>query len=218
MTDEYKLLRRGGTDKWLVTPEGDQLPVVKIGAGQFARVYATLGPRPVVYVIVPDERNDMAKDVMAQAWRRAPSPHLPSIERVGDTIDAAVYRMPFYKTPLRAGDWPETWKGMRLLQSCALKARAASPMWSRGWDDYSHKMDVTVDCVMRHDRRLGHALSVIRDAADDISPDFEFEFSPRNLATDKAGILILLDPVYDRLKIDEMRSRLHVRRGGIRWV
>ena len=45
------------------------------------------------------------------------------------------------------------------------------------------------------------------DTAANYSDDYVFEFSPRNLATDDAGNLVLLDPLFDREKLQAKRQR-----------
>jgi hypothetical protein len=58
------------------------------------------------------------------------------------------------------------------------------------------------------------ALRVLIDTAANYGAEYVFEFSPRNLATDEAGNLVLLDVLYDRERLTQLRRAAATRRGG----
>jgi hypothetical protein len=60
------------------------------------------------------------------------------------------------------------------------------------------------------------ALRILIDTAANYGSDYVFEFSPRNLATDDAGNLVLLDVLYDRERLAQMR-REAAKKYAVHW-
>jgi len=224
--------RRGSRDESLASltrgvlrlPGQAPIQIKKLGAGAFATAYVTTeATPPVVYVVTPDDVYD--KELLAMARDAEPNnPHLPKVEKVGETRDQFIYAMPLYRTPLRKADSASGWQDYAILKHCREDAYAH---WDarRGTGKRGYRInEETVACA--EDAGVSpstlEALRILVDTAANYSDDYVFEFSPRNLATDDAGNFILLDPLYDREKLyakqqRERRKREQKRIEGIRW-
>lgn len=219
--------RRGSRDEALASlargvlrlPGQAPIKVKKLGAGAFATAYVTTDMTPpVVYVFTPEDVYD--KELLAMARDAEPgNPHLPKVEKVGETRDQFIYAMPLYRTPFRKTDSPSGWKDYAILKKCREDAYWG-PVGKRGY----RINEETVACAERAGVSPStlEALRILVDTAANYSDDYVFEFSPRNLATDDAGTLVLLDPLYDREKLQakqqrERRKREQKRIEGIRW-
>jgi hypothetical protein len=187
------------------TPDGD-VPVEKIGHGMFSDVYRERGGDGRVFAFTREGAYE--KEVAASAHAALPdNPHLPAVEQVGHTRDRTAYVMPHYKTPLRKGDSPAGWRDYVKLRDCrdvAWAKHARTDLRSRGYPVNSD----TVDCA----RAAGATPSVVeaaerlRDQAADYGASYVFEFSPRNLASDAAGNLVLLDVLFDLEQAERVRE------------
>ena len=209
--------RRGSRDEALASltrgvlrlPGQGPIKVKKLGAGSFATAYVTTeATPPVVYVFTPEDVYD--KELLAMARDAEPqNPHLPQVEKVGETRDQFIYAMPLYRTPLRKADSPSGWKDYTILKKCREGAYAHwdARLWTgkRGY----RINEETVACAERAGVSPStlEALRILVDTAANYSDEYVFEFSPRNLATDDAGSLVLLDPLFDREKLQAKRQR-----------
>jgi hypothetical protein len=219
--------RRGSRDEALASltrgvlrlPGRGAIKIKKLGAGAFATAYVTTEMTPpVVYVFTPEDVYD--KELLAMARDAEPeNPHLPKVEKVGETRDQFIYAMPLYRTPFRKADNPSGWEDYTILKKC-LEDAHWGPVGKRGY----RINEETVACAERAGVSPStlEALRILVDTAANYSDDYVFEFSPRNLATDDAGSLVLLDPLYDREKLQakrqrERRKREQKRIEGIRW-
>ena len=224
--------RRGSRDEALASltrgvlrlPGRAPIKIKKLGAGAFATAYVTTeATPPVVYVFTPEDVYD--KELLAMARDAEPeNPHLPQVEKVGETRDQFIYAMPLYRTPLRKADSPSGWKDYTILKKCHEGAYAHWDARGRTGKRGYRINEETVACAERTGVSPStlEALRILVDTAANYSDEYVFEFSPRNLATDDAGNFILLDPLYDREKLQakrqrERRKREQKRIEGIRW-
>jgi hypothetical protein len=60
------------------------------------------------------------------------------------------------------------------------------------------------------------ALRVLVDTASNYGSSFVFEFAARNLASDEAGNMVLLDPLYDQEKL-RLKWQRERKKRGIVW-
>lgn len=209
--------RRGSRDESLASltrgvlrlPGQGPIKIKKLGAGAFATAYLTTeATPPVVYVLTPDDVYD--KELLAMARDAEPgNPHLPQVEKVGETHDQFVYAMPLYRTPFRKTDSPSGWKDYAILKTCREDAYEHwDPRRLVGKRGYRINEE-TVACAEAAGVSPStlEALRILVDTAANYSDEYVFEFSPRNLATDDAGNLVLLDPLFDREKLQAKRQR-----------
>jgi hypothetical protein len=242
--------RRGSRDEEVASlvrgvlrlPGRAPIKVKKLGAGSFATAYVTTEESPpVVYVLTPDDVYD--KELLAMARDAEPqNPHLPKVEKVGETRDQFIYAMPLYRAPLRKGDSPAGWKDYLVLKKCREEAwrdieRKGTtyeervepiPPSLRGMfmeeretttrriptrPDMTHRgyevNEATVACAERSGVSPStlDALRILVDTASNYGSSFVFEFAPRNLASDEAGNMVLLDPLFDQEKLRAKRQR-----------
>jgi hypothetical protein len=224
--------RRGSRDMEIASltrgvlrlPGRAPIKIKKLGAGAFATAYLTTEVTPpVVYVFTPDDVYD--KELLAMARDAEPqNPHLPRVEKVGETRDQTIYAMPLYRTPLRKADSASGWQDYAILKHCREGAYAHWDARGRTGKRGYRINEETVACAERAGVSPStlEALRILVDTAANYSDDYVFEFSPRNLGTDDAGALVLLDPLYDREKLQakqqrERRKREQKRIEGIRW-
>lgn len=226
--------RRGSRDEEVITlsrgvlriPGEAPIRVKKLGAGAFATAYVTVeASPPVVYVVTPDDVYD--KELLAMAREAEPSnPHLPKVERVGEMRDQFVYRMPLYRTPLKKADSPTGWKDYTVLKKCREDAYEHWDARRRSGKRGYQINEQTYDCAERSGVSPStlEAIRILIDTAANYGDEVVFEFSPRNLGTDDAGTFVLLDPMYDREKLqtkrqEERRKREAMERSrfGMRW-
>ncbi len=173
----------------LRTLDGD-IPVKRIGKGAFATVYREQAGAKRVFAFTGDETYD--KEIATQATIPG-NPHLPAVESYGSTATEKVYVMPFYKTPFKKADSPQGWADYVAAKKCLKEAMA-----KRDWG-YPANFE-TVECAKKRaiSPAVVEALESLMSTAANYGSDYAFEFAPRNLATDEAGNLVLLDAVYSR--------------------
>lgn len=215
---DYPVIKRGR----LSLPEPDPygrtvISVGKVGEGSFAKAYVTLESderEPHVYVKVKEEGIDYSKRLMAELYQSGfRSPYLPASVALGcDDEGYCFYRMPLYRAPLRKADGDQAWKDYKLL----LRALGTSTRKSRGlpmpWSYYLRGYQTSYGAVEEL-RALGaspeliEALDTLVAASVDYGDDYALEFSPRNLATDSTGHLILLDVLFSLRGLKAVRGR-----------
>jgi hypothetical protein len=186
--------------------EGAPEEVVPIGHGLFAKAYATLSRPKEVYLVVRKD-TDKSKHILAELLASGVrSPYLPKITLVGQTRRGDdVFRMPWYRTPLRKADSKTAWTQYRAIERCWKQAMSEvrgriHPMVSPDLVPFGYEIiNETIWCV-REDktvpRGLLRVLEHLQEGATDWGDDYTFEFSPRNLATTEKGHLVLLDPLF----------------------
>ncbi len=191
----------------LQTPDGPiQLKI--LGRGTFATAYTEVAPktqRPRVLVFTGDDVYD--KEILATTHEElGDNPHLPAVEKLGETRDQSVYVMPLYESPFRKAMDPAGWQDYVKLKKCR-DDNYRFTFGGRGGNNTGHRVNQDVlDCAERVRVRpqVLDALRALADTAMNYSSAYVFEFSPRNLAGDGRGNLILLDVLYDQEKLIEV--------------
>jgi hypothetical protein len=192
--------------------DGDDvtLNVKYVGKGMFTKAYLKEGKKPLVYLVTDDSRSgDYSKTILAEMDRDGiRSKHLPKVKHVGYTSDASVFTMPLYNAPLRKADSAKAWEQYRLLKAC-VDALSYHRDYRGVYDGYKQR-EAIIACS-KTGKALGkllkkgkassaliRAVQELSDAANNYGSDYAFEVSPRNLATDDKGNLILLDILFPR--------------------
>lgn len=187
------LVLRGNT---LYTPEGS-IPLRRLGKGSFSIAMAAKNLDGKEYALLFSRDEVADKEIMSMVSEQHPdNPHIPSVRRFGSTrgfgsrAERTVWAMPLYRSPLRRAFATQGWDDYLKLKKCA--------SISTGGTGYE-KNRVMIDCA----RAAGvsgpvvEAIEAITDWAANYSQSYRFEFSPRNLATDSSGNLVLLDVLFD---------------------
>ena len=181
------LVLRGNT---LYTPEGS-IPLRRLGKGAFSIAMAAKNLDGKEYALLFSRDGVADKEIMSMVSEQHPdNPHIPSVRRFGSTAERTVWAMPLYRSPLRRAFATRGWDDYLKLKKCA--------SISSGGTGYE-KNRVMIDCA----RAAGvsgpvvEAIEAITDWAANYSQSYRFEFSPRNLATDSSGNLVLLDVLFD---------------------
>lgn len=156
--------------------------------------------------------NDHVNDELPRSSSNR-NPHLPEITRLGMMVapdDRTVTMMPHYKAPLRKADSAQAWKDLTWLKRAwaeILNARTfttGSP--KKFGSDFTYAL-VQRLAAEQPKSELVAALTSLHDHACNYGHDYFFEFSPRNLATDEQGNLILLDVIYDNELYGKIRNK-----------
>ena len=205
---------------------GKEINLKQIGKGMFSKAYLTIKGKPYVYVITQqNDAGDYSKEILSTLR----SPYLPSVTDVGCLDDGScVYKMPYYRAPLRKKNSTKAWKQYTVLKQCWEEAQANIRAKLAKRYDYRnaahqfiyHGYDVmaeVVDCARGNKdvpAGLVKALESLREGAANYGSDYSFEFSPRNLATTESGHLILLDVVFSMESVGKIRARA---RKKARW-
>jgi hypothetical protein len=186
------------------------LKIKKIGQGMFAKAYATTGKRPRVFLEIPDDAGDYSKEILSEVSADTRSKYLPKTKKIGYTNTADVFEQPLYKAPLRKADSAKAWKEYRTLEKCWNEAlRKVQRGRGREWIYEGYNLQNLVrECAKANQLSpaLIRALELITDASANYGSTYSFEFSPRNLATDSKGNLILLDVLFDLETVQKRRS------------
>jgi hypothetical protein len=185
----------------------------RIGKGMFKTVFKSKKPRKDgqdVVAITSDGSFD--HEILSYACDRSPkSRHIPCTKFVGYIDDQRVYTMQLYKSPLRKTDSPKAWEQYKMLKEASEKA--ARKHRSRNPDMALDEYRATIENYKKmpgHSKAIARALDYIEDASANYGTSFLWEFTPRNLATDKSGNLILLDAFFDvrqAMKIRDARMK-----------
>ena len=189
-------------------PGRKPLGVSRLGKGMFTRAW--LGLDGKVYLDVDDSAYE--KEILAEITQETRSKHLPHTESIEFTSKGRLYRMPLYASPLRAyvetpqGESTVPWRQYRVIKSCW--DTAYRDHWRSVYDGYKVKWAV-VECARRSKlpKALVRALELLAEGSDNYGSSYAFEFSPRNLATDAKGNLILLDVLFDAEQVRKRRGR-----------
>jgi len=197
----------------LTTPD-ETIKVHQIGKGAFAVAYVEdnvpAGRIPRVFIVVNDDVYD--KELLAMAHDSEPrNPHLPAVERFGYLPDKTVFAMPLYRAPLRKTDSPEGWRDYLMLKKCRDKIYGPGAGVRKSGYEINEDVYACAEAAGVRPKVLD-ALRVLIDTASNYGAEYVFEFSPRNLATDEAGNLILLDVLYDREALTRLRRAAATRR------
>ncbi len=198
--------------------DDETLKVKKLGKGMFTVAYVTTDlPTPRVFLEVNDDRGgDQSKAALSDIYDGDDTNvHIPKVQRVGYTANKTVYEMPLYNAPLRKGNSPKAWEQYKVLKKCwdqgrhQLGKRLGFYEVNNPYNGYKI-MDSVVECAERNPEMpesLLDALQEIKVTIANYGSEYSFEFSPRNLATDDDGNLILLDTTYSLLSVQQRRRR-----------
>ena len=195
LEDEMRL----GRGPSLITRDGT-IPIKKIGKGAFATVYRETVPPWRVFAITPDDIAD--KELLGEAHIEG-NPHIPPVERFGQTARETVYTMPFYASPLRASE-TQAWKDYQKTRKCHERERRKLK-----FADWGYRLNVeTVECAKAEgvSPLVADALDSLVSTAANYGSDYVLELTPRNLATDEQHNLVLLDPMFDRKALERKRN------------
>ncbi len=215
-------IRRGN----IQFPDGKTLPIKQIGKGMFATAYATVGTKNKrVFVAVRDSvypvENDYSKEIMEEAQGKGLT-HLPKVKKLGDTNNAALYEMPFYKVPVRAQDGA-AWQQYKVLKKCQDQAQRLTPYAEKTYDGVGYELSQKIlSCVQLHvaakkvPRTLYNSLKAVVDAGANYGAEYSLEFFPKNLGTDPKGRLILLDPIFS-IRVVRQRQVAAARKMDSYW-
>ena len=192
----------------MIFPGGKILGLKPIGKGMFSKAY--LATNGKVYVVTKDEEGDLAKEILAQIYLWDKSRHLPRVVKVGMTWNANVYQMPLYDAPLRkANAKPEQWRAYQQLKACVEEVNSHPRIMGNSpfHDGYDHAI-YTIDCLKaaKANKAFIRALQLLVDGMANYGSTYSIsDIGTRNLATDAAGNIILLDVVYDRELVAKRR-------------
>lgn len=188
----------------------ERRPIVeRIGRGRFTTAYREIDT-PTVYLFA-SETGDSSKRILMDCA----GPYIPALKLLGDRGDSTVFETTFY--PRLTAKSVGAWAQYRLIAKCREAAwsevvmkrdRHTCPLSELGYDVMSR----TVDAVQPQNEELAEALQQVADSACNYGQSYVFEFAPRNLATDDAGHLILLDPVFDLRFLEEEQRNAEKRR------
>lgn len=237
---DCQISKRGGKLVLASLNLGENVPLKLIGKGHFTKAYQRLDMLDEVVVVTKDDTYD--KTILAEAHADDPkNPHLPHVVRRGNARDYAVYTVPWYKAPLRKADSPKAWADYTAIKKCleagwkAVRAKSATYYEKHDpgipglvgprmvgrvrYPSFTHEgysiAYGTWECASadpRISRPLVNALESIMQTMANYGSSYVFEFSPRNLATDPAGHLVLLDPIFDMEAIERDRAAARGRR------
>lgn len=208
--DDLTLADRGQT---LLTPDG-AIPIKKIGKGAFATVYQNLSSPDRVLAFVSEGAYE--KEILRDAHRSLPgNPHIPAVEHFGTLVDGrSVYEMPFYTAPYRKENAkPADHKAFNTIRKCV------SSVYGKSKESRYELTGRKLACVEEAGipASIFEALTELRDASANYGDTFDMEFSPRNVATDKDGNIVLLDLLFDSDVLRKRRQQAawkHGRAGG----
>ena len=134
------------------------------------------------------------------------APPLPYVLQVGYTDDGdTVYAMPKYRAPIRKSEAsPSAWRQAGILRRCAAQSirevkeatnAAGRFHWSCGERNVALRTCAEAALERSEDAPLRDALELLEVSGSNYGLCFD-RFTPRNLATDARGNLVLLDPMY----------------------
>ena len=205
----------------LTLDSGETVSLERLGQGMFHTCYVDQTAKQVYSIIIEREAgSDYSKEILEFCEENA---HLPPVERCGyiDDSDRRVYRMPLYE-PLKAAN-RDAWDLLKRLES------ARADAWRSIVDEQvtPRKMRIS-DIGALVNRRvieimnapgvpqsLKDALEELADTAANYGSGYVFEFSRRNVMVDGAGVLILLDTLFNLEAVEDIR-KLKAKKAGIR--
>ena len=198
----------------ILTPDG-VVSVERIGKGVFATVYREIGGQQRVFSLVAEGVHD--KEILATTYADDPSnPHLPRVTRYGTLTDGrSIYEMPFYGVPFRSTNANASARAaFSVLRRC-IHRDAGGGSDERGYEVATRKMECIEKAAAQLPPRLVEAIRALHDNSTNYGDQYDLEISPRNVATDAQGNLVLLDVLFDR---DKAWERTQHRRPGRRAV
>lgn len=191
-----------------------------IGAGAFSQVWWDNDKR-VVILIDEDECGEMTKSMLADLnAREGEQPFIPVVNALGWLPKPKgdgwlrVYDSPLYKTPLRKSDSLEAWNMSKvLIEVIKLSKQVTYNSNLTKWSlDSRYRTAATMESLDEEPPNDVNPLNwkafcdtvayLCRESVN-YSSDWLMEASPRNLATDANGQLILLDIFFDKRALNK---------------
>jgi len=240
MNDVKILPIRGSSIRKEIHINGVKHTVRQIGKGTFSYVYMIEGPfrghhppphigrapesiwGASVLVHTCDETPDYSKRILSEITSDTRSKHLPKVKEVGMTDVGTLYQMPYYKAPLRKGDSATAWAQYKTLLACWEAAYQRLDRKYRGntgaMIHSGHELqNIVGECARqgKMPKALLRALDLLAEYSANYGASYTLEFPRQNLATDKYGNLILLDPLFDRELAAKIRAKIRRKRAGL---
>lgn len=202
----------------------DEIPMTFVGGGATVLAFSEVGKENLVYLFVPNilfldasDAEDTAKDVLVEAYTHAPNnPYLPRIEYLtycfvgGPELGkyCKIYKMPYYRD-IKQSD-KKAWLDMKVLH----KLRADGMRIA--YDKYRKEVGKSPSMTFLGNEAAGFTVELAKEKYSKKNPalvesleslyrgivsmgrmGLTFEFNRRNVGVDRAGNLVLRDPVYD---------------------
>lgn len=213
--DGWSVVNEKGARR-LRTPTKGKYTLCKIGEGAFVTAYSIVEHPDVVVAQVHDidgKQLDYSKTLLTEILRNGiANPHLPHVFYCGDTKNSQLFAMPKYRVPLTrrqatAFAIGEILRGCRETGIDKIRDRKGSFDLTKRGDKARRE---TIACARANGgvpAGVLEALQTISDFADLWTRNNVFEFQNRNLGTDSAGNLILLDVLFDIEAHDKLHGR-----------
>jgi hypothetical protein len=194
----------------IALPDGKTVEVERIGQGRYTTAWAN-GSK----VYLQTSEKDYSKEILSTIS----GPHIPKCDYVGN-LDGPyrLYSMPKYRK-VTARETPEAWAQLRELIRLREMARmeflraGAIP---DGYDINERFREMVDEEGHVLPRSLVLDLHKVLDAAGNYG-EYTIEFRKANVAANKAGRLILLDPLFDMAEIRASQERARRRAIPYRW-
>lgn len=200
-------MKRG--DVRTVKASGETQQASYLGKGMFCTAWRLVNEPQTVWCFCGE---DTSKEILASC---DPLPHIPVVQRIDSMEDADyIFSMPFYH-PLKSAN-KEAWAQYRALAVALEEAdrQQAPQRMKRAWYDGGYN---TREYVAENAQVKEPVKAAIREIADqccNYGDEYTFEFSPRNLAVDDNGELILLDIVFNARSVwKEQQAAIKKHRG-----
>ena len=199
------------TGAHLTLDSGETVSLERLGAGMFHTCYVDRTAKQVYSITIEREQgSDYSKEILEFCEE---NPHLPPVERCGyiDGSDRRVYRMPLYE-PLKAAN-RESWDLLKRLESAradawrSIVAEQVTPRKMRIGDIGAlvNRRVIEIMDAPGVPQSLKDALEELANTAANYGSGYVFEFSRRNVMVDGAGVLILLDTLFNLEAVEAMR-------------
>jgi hypothetical protein len=202
-----------------------RIPVSVISKGSFT--LATRDEDNNVYLLIDEDDScgEMTKSFLAFLNRQdGEQPYVPVVEEIGwykkprtENKYLRVYKSPLYKSPFRKSDSPEGWEMYKVLKKVIDESKEYTYNKNRSiWGVDSRYRTISALEALDEEPPKGvdedtwkafieTVTHMIRESMN-WGTEWIMEISPRNLATDGNGQLILLDIFFDGRALENQRS------------
>lgn len=203
----------------LTLPDGKAVEVERIGRGRYTTAWAN-GSK----VYLQTSEKDYSKEILENLRRE---PHIPDCQRLGDFSGPyRLYSMPKYRK-VTARETPEAWRQLKTLIEVREEAWILACKRNSHWraatgyeinEAFSELLDDIEAGVGKVEPdalppELVASLRLLLDEAASYG-EYAIEFRRANVAADKSGRLILLDPLFDMAEVrQDSERRLRKARG-----
>ena len=219
--------RKGASKTLNILDENDDVTetveVKYLGKGAFSQVYWD-GAKRIIIVIDEDSCGEMTKSMLADINARdGEQPYIPVIIALGwlpkprGSGWLRVYESVLYKTPLRKSDSLEAWEMSKALIKIINEAKDATFSFNKStWSlDSRYRTATQMESIDEEPPKgvdesrwklFCETVAYLCRESVNYSDVWLMEASPRNLATDANGQLILLDIFFDSQALEKQRS------------